>query len=646
MITNKSIQEVLSIAKIEDVVGDFVNLRRRGVNMLGLCPFHDEKTPSFTVSPAKNLFKCFGCGKGGDPVRFIMEHEKLSFPESIRFLAEKYGITLEETQQTHLEVEQRQLTDALYILNSFAKEHYVNNLFNHPQGKSVGLSYFRERGFRENTIKKFDLGFALDSKDDLTSHALAKNFNIDHLKQVGLTSASNHDFLRNRVIFTIHNLSGKIVAFAGRTLSADKKIPKYINSPETEIYSKRKVLYGLYFAKESIRKQDECLLVEGYTDVISLHQGDIHNVVATSGTALTDEQIHLIKRYTNNVLLIYDGDQAGINAALRGLDLVLQADMNVKLVLLPDGHDPDSYLSAIGSDQFMAYIKQHAEDFVLFKTNVLLTEAKNDPIGKTRAIKDIVSTLAKISDPIKRMMYIKQCSEKFGISEQILNKETNATIRDDIKKQNLKANPTPPTVNEDEWIASKTVLTKDEPIFVQNDGYQEKSVVEILLNYGDKVYDSEQNITVAQHIVEEARVILTLFDIPMYKQIIEDVEKQLSAQGAFDIQQFKGHKNDDIRQFTISSLAEKYTYADWESKGMYLQTQKMPDENYISDCDNSLLRLKFKKAKKIIIDLETYFKDATDDAVDSEEYLLNVKVYQELLVQRNAMANQLGTVTF
>ncbi|MEZ4912152.1 MAG: DNA primase [Saprospiraceae bacterium] len=646
MITNKSIQEVLGIAKIEDVVGDFVNLRRRGVNMIGLCPFHDEKTPSFTVSPAKNLFKCFGCGKGGDPVRFIMEHEKLSFPESIKFLGEKYGVEIEETQQTHQEVEQRQLTDALYILNNFAKDHYVNNLFNHAQGKAIGLSYFKERGFRENIIKKFDLGFALESRDDLTTHALEKNFNLEHLKQVGLTSSGNQDFLRNRVIFTIHNLSGKIVAFAGRTLSADKKIPKYINSPETEIYSKRKVLYGLHFAKESIRKHDECLLVEGYTDVISLHQGDIQNVVATSGTALTDDQIRLIKRYTNNVLLIYDGDQAGINAALRGLDLVLHADMNVKLVLLPDGHDPDSYLSAIGSEKFMSYIKQHAEDFVLFKTNVLLTETKNDPIGKTRAIKDIVSTLAKISDPIKRMMYIKQCSEKFGISEQILNKETNGTIRDEIKKQNLKSSPPPTEINEDDWIASKTVLTKDDPILVQNDGYQEKAVVEVALNYGSKMYDMEKNISVAQYIIEEVRNILDLFDIPLHMLILKEIEEILASQGVFDVQYFIGHKNDDIRQFTITSLSEKYTYADWEAKGMYLQTQKMPDQNYINDCNNALLRLKFKKAKKIILKLEEYFKQANDNSRDSEEYLLNVKVYQELLLRRNAMAHQLGTVTF
>lgn len=352
MITQKTIQEVMNTAKVEDVVGDFVNLRRRGVNLIGNCPFHDEKTPSFTVSPSKNIYKCFGCGKAGDPVRFIMDHEHISFPESIRFLAQKYRIEVEETEQTAQEIENKHIIDSYYIVNQFAKDYYTDVLFNRVEGKNIGLSYFKERGFREATIKKFQLGYATDDRDEFTKKAIDKKFNIEHLRTLGLTTKSDVDFFRARVMFTIHNISGKVVAFAGRTLSSDKKQPKYINSPESDIYNKRAVLYGLYFAKEAIRKQDECILVEGYTDVISLHQGGIENVVASSGTSLTKEQIRLVKRYTPNIKIIYDGDQAGIKAALRGLDLVLESDLNVKLVLLPDGHDPDSFLASQGSDAF------------------------------------------------------------------------------------------------------------------------------------------------------------------------------------------------------------------------------------------------------------------------------------------------------
>ncbi|MBK8669789.1 MAG: DNA primase [Saprospiraceae bacterium] len=352
MITQKTVQEVMNIARVEDVIGDFINLKRRGVNMIGNCPFHDEKTPSFTVSPSKNIYKCFGCGKGGDSVRFIMDHEHLSFPEAVRFLAARYRIEIEETENTAQEIEQKQVTDSLYIVNDFARDYFTDVLFNRSEGRNIGLSYFKERGYRESTIKKFQLGYATEERDEFTKKAIDKKFNIEHLRTLGLTSKSDLDFFRSRVMFTIHNVSGKVVAFAGRTLSSDKKQPKYINSPESEIYNKRAVLYGLFFAKEAIRKADECILVEGYTDVITLHQGQIENVVASSGTSLTREQIRLIKRYTPNIKIIYDGDPAGIKAALRGLDLVLESDMNVKLVLLPDGQDPDSFLAAQGTEAF------------------------------------------------------------------------------------------------------------------------------------------------------------------------------------------------------------------------------------------------------------------------------------------------------
>ena len=358
MITQKTIQEILDTVKVEDVVQEFVNLKRRGVNMIGLCPFHNEKTPSFTVSPGKNIYKCFGCGQGGDSVKFLMEHEQLSYPEALRYLANKYGIEIEETETTQEHREEQQLLDSLYLVNQYARDFYQDQLFNTDFGKSVGLNYFKERGFREETIKKFGLGFAPDKKDAFTLQATQDGYKTEVLKKLGLTTSYGKDFFQNRVLFTIHNLTGKVIGFGGRILVKNKKAPKYINSPETEIYNKSKVLYGAYFAKRAIRKKDECILVEGYTDVLSLHQAGIENVVASSGTSLTIDQIRLIKRYTPNIKILYDGDAAGIKAALRGLDLVLEQDLNVKVVLLPEGEDPDSYLQKVGSAAFETFIEE------------------------------------------------------------------------------------------------------------------------------------------------------------------------------------------------------------------------------------------------------------------------------------------------
>lgn len=428
MITQKTIGEIFETAKIEEVVGDFVNLKRRGVNMIGLCPFHNEKTPSFTVSPNKGIYKCFGCGKGGNSVNFVMEHEQFSYPEALKYLAKKYGIKIEEKQLTPEQDLERQRKDSLFIINDFAVDYYHKNLMNSDIGKSVGLSYFKQRGFREETIKKFQLGFAFEKNDHLTLTMVNKGYNIDLLKTVGLTSKYGRDFFRNRVQFPIHNLSGKVIGFGGRILVNDKKQPKYLNSPETEIYNKSRVLYGIYFAKKAIRQEDNCFLVEGYTDVISLNQAGIENVVSSSGTSLTVGQIQLIKRNTNNITILYDGDAAGIKAALRGLDLVLEQDMNVKVVLLPEGEDPDSFVQSVGTEQFKEYIKEKSADFILFKTNLLLEETANDPIKRAALIKDIVESIARIPDPIKRSVYVRECAGLMEISEQILVDEANKAV--------------------------------------------------------------------------------------------------------------------------------------------------------------------------------------------------------------------------
>lgn len=579
MITQKTIQEVMNTARVEDVIGDFINLKRRGVNMIGNCPFHDEKTPSFTVSPSKNIYKCFGCGKGGDSVRFIMDHEKLSFPESIRFLANKYKIQIEETENTAQEIEHKQVTDSLYIVNDFARDYFTDVLFNRTEGRNIGLSYFKERGFRDSTIKKFELGYATEERDELTKRAIDKKFNIEHLRAVGLTSKSDLDFFRSRVMFTIHNVSGKVVAFAGRTLSSDKKQPKYINSPESEIYNKRAVLYGLYFAKETIRKEDECILVEGYTDVISLHQGQIQNVVASSGTSLTKEQIRLIKRYTQNIKIIYDGDPAGIKAALRGLDLVLESDMNVKLVLLPDGQDPDSFMSQHGTEAFVNYLKEKEEDFLFFKTKLLLTETGNDPIRKTAVIRDIVSSIAKIPDTFKRTLYIRQCSSMLDLSENILNNEVNKTIKFDLKNKRLDAAaplPSEQASGQEDWLNPKPILSSDEPSLIFNDVWQERAVCTVLINFGQKIYDENTGVTVAQYILESVQDILSYFDIVQYQKIINEVAEQISIGHTPDHAWFIAHRNEEIREFAVNVLSSPYVYASWEKKKCSCKPKKCP----------------------------------------------------------------------
>ncbi|MEO1435411.1 MAG: DNA primase, partial [Bacteroidota bacterium] len=376
MISQKTINEIFEAAKVEDVISEYVPLKKRGVNLIGLCPFHNEKTPSFTVSPAKNIYKCFGCGAAGNAVNFLMEHNQMTYPEALRNLAARYNIEVEETRTTEEGLAERQLFESMYLVNEFAQKFYAQQLFETSRGKSVGLAYFKDRGFREETIKAFGLGYAPPSGNMLTKAALDAGYKMDLLQKAGLTTSKGRDFFWDRVQFVIHNISGKVVGFGGRILNKQLKGPKYINTAESEIYKKSKILYGAYQARRSIRRKDQCLLVEGYTDVISLHQAGIENVVASSGTALTVEQIRLVKRYTQNMCIIYDGDAAGIKAAMRGLDLVLEQDMNVKIVLLPDGEDPDSFMQSVGLTKFEAYLESEAADFIFFEQNFRLEEDK------------------------------------------------------------------------------------------------------------------------------------------------------------------------------------------------------------------------------------------------------------------------------
>jgi len=648
VIKQNSIEQIISTAKVEEVIEDFVTLKRRGVNMIGNCPFHDEKTPSFTVSPAKNIYKCFGCGKAGDPVRFMMDHESMTYPEALRYLAGKYNIDIEETQDTAEQKAIKELNSSYYIINEFAQKYFEKMLFETNEGKSVGLSYFKDRGYNESVIKKFQLGFATSDKTDFTKTAISKQFNSEFLKKLGLTSQYDNDFFRARVMFTIHNLSGKVIAFAGRTLSADKKTPKYINSPETDIYNKRKVLYGMYFAKQNIRKHDECIMVEGYTDVITLHQYGVDNAVASSGTSLTVEQINLVKRFTNNIKIIYDGDAAGVKAALRGLDLVLEQDMNVRLVLLPDGEDPDSYLKKVGIEAFQQYLKDKEEDFVFFKTNLLLAEAGDDPIRKTKVLKDIVQSIAKIPDNIKKQLYIQKCSSMMGISEAILIAEVNKIIKANLKQARFRKERNDPSVDEDSFITTpkqpRGTQIGPAKTIVQGDDYQEKDMLRVLISHGNQMLTKDSDMLVAKFIIDNVRDQVNFFDNELIKNMYLMAQEQFDKDGKISVETFTSHQDDEIRNLAIGFLATPYSYASWEEKGLQFQTQKTPELNQERDSYQTIKRFLFRKTEKSIAEVKAKIVELSKDPSQEADLKLYLKAMNILLNQRVEMAKELGSV--
>lgn len=468
MIDQPTIDRILDAANIVDVVSEFVTLRKRGINYVGLCPFHTDKTPSFYVSPAKNICKCFACGEGGTAVHFIMKHEQLNYFDALRFLAKKYNIEIQERELTEKEKQKKSDRESMLIVNSWAQQYFTTQLYEHVEGKTVGLRYFAERGFREDTIRKFQLGYSLDKRDALYKEATKNGYKKEFLEKTGLVIAYDNggvnDRFRGRVIFPVHTLSGKVVAFGGRVLKKDEKTAKYVNSPESEIYHKSNELYGIYFAKQAIVKEDRCFLVEGYTDVISMHQAGIENVVASSGTALTQGQIRLIHRFTSNITVLYDGDAAGIKAALRGIDLLLEDGMNVKVVLLPDGEDPDSFARKHNASQFSEFIKQSETDFIRFKTRLLLDDAGTDPIKRSALITDIIRTVAIIPDNIARSIYIRECSAMMEIDEQVLLNEVNKIRLSKEERQNMQGQVTPPVSNTMSMIPEYPDLPGYQPV--------------------------------------------------------------------------------------------------------------------------------------------------------------------------------------
>lgn len=637
MITQKSIQEVIETARIEEVVEDFVSLKRAGVNMKGLCPFHNEKTPSFTVSPAKNIFKCFGCGRAGDSVKFVMEHEKFSFPESIRWVAGKYNIELEETKRTDEEEAEKLISDSYYLTNQFAADLYVKNLFETQGGRDIGLSYLKERGLLENTIKKFKIGFALQQQDQLLREAKAGQYQIDHLETLGLVK-NNRDFFRNRIMFPILNLSGKVIGFGGRTLSNEKKIPKYLNSIESEIYIKRKTLYGLYWAKQSIRKEDECILVEGYTDVIALQQSKIENVVAASGTALTKEQILLIKRYTPNIKIIFDGDSAGIKAALRGLDLILEMDMNVNLVTLPENEDPDSFMKSVGHQKFKEYLDTNAKDFIFFKTEHLLKEIQGDPIKKTIAIKDIVQSIAKIPDTLKRTLYIKECSLLLDIDEETLTGQSNQFVRQDLKKKQYRRDSKPQ--DQDSWIQEKKQHKVEVKASLAPDLEIEKGLAAVLIQHGSKTL--EDGNTVTSYIIQNLEDVWDFIDDEFIQELLNLIREEHEKENLLEEKFFLHHSDDRIRNFAIEIVANKHEYANWQAKGTELQSQKIPEENFNRESEQVLLRFKGRKLKKNLKILNEQIKAC--DPNDSERIKVLLLAYTHVNTAIKEIDDKFGMV--
>lgn len=644
----------MEAAKAEEVVGDFVTLRRRGSSLLGLCPFHGEKTPSFNVNIARNIYKCFGCGRAGDSVNFLMEHEHLSFPEALRWLARKYGIAIEEVELSAEQMAEQKLADSLFIVNQFASDFYQKELLESDRGRSIGLSYFKGRGFREETIRKFGLGFAPATGSALLTAGRHAGYNPSVMESAGLVKG-DRDFFRDRVMFTIHNLSGKVVGFGGRILQKDVKAPKYINTPETEIYNKSKLLYGAYQAKQAIRREDECILTEGYTDVISLHQAGIENVVASSGTSLTVDQIRLIKRYTPNVKVLFDGDKAGINAALRGVDLLLEQDLNIKIVVLPDGEDPDSYLQKVGLTVFRDYLNDKAEDFIFFKANLLLAAAGNDPVKRTILIKDIVASISLIPDPLKRSLYVKECARLFGVDESLLVAEINKIIAVKLKKHqereaarggsgggDFPAEP-PPGWEEmpPDWMPPVPQPTEAS---IVGDEYQERDLVRLLLLYGDEIFEEATQQTVAQFIIQNIDDVIDNFDGEIYKRIAKEFQILLERGDTLSVHYFRHHEAQEFRQLSIDMAASPYEYSEnWEKKWDVVLNQRLPDQNFKTDSNIGLKRFRLRKLSRICQQNIEKIKELSLGA-DTDELVLYMNLQKRLQTLRNDLAKELGTV--
>ena len=638
MIPQSKIDEILHAANIEEVVGDYVRLKRRGANLTGLCPFHNEKTPSFSVSPAKGIYKCFGCGKAGNSVNFIMEHDSLGYIEALKSLADRYRI--EWPQQENINIDQeraiRSEKESLQILNNWAADYFEQQLWENEEGKTIGLSYFEERGFRQDTIKKFKLGYSLDAWNHLQETALNSQFNEEVLLKAGLVKKNEqgkvYDAYRGRVMFTIHSHTGKVIAFAGRQLKKDDKSAKYVNSPETLLYHKSNELYGLFFAKNAIRQSDFVYLVEGYTDVISMHQAGVENVVASSGTSLTENQIKLLKRHTENVTVLYDGDAAGIKASMRGIDMILEQGLNVKVVPFPDGEDPDSYSRKVGSEAFTNYLVQESKDFILFKVKLLLSDVKHDPLKKAQVTRDIVESISKIPDGIKRMAFIKECAVLLEMNESLLITELNKSRSSFVSSK------------EKEWLSAEpkeqpqvelAELLEEEPIYEQ-----ERYFIKMLMLHGDKPVEGFDN--VAHYLMHRMQELELELEQETMRLLLSEIRFMMSEQLPLNQQSFINHSNPLISATTASLLTNKFEVSPkWLSK--YDVQMESPEEMFMKDIESALLYMEKHHLTKLMKQAQEELKKAQEKE-DENELTIFLEVISLLNAKQQELSNKAGIV--
>ncbi|MGC4104168.1 DNA primase [Ferruginibacter sp.] len=644
MITQNTIQQILSRIDIVEIVGSFVKLKKRGTNYLGLCPFHNEKSPSFTVSPTKEIYKCFGCGRSGNSISFLMEAEKYSYVEALRWLAAKYNVEIEETETSPEFKQQQQVAESLYIINSFAQKFFSNALLNTEDGQDIALSYLKQRGFREDIIKKFQLGFNPEARDSFTKEALAQQYNLEYLQKTGLVAVRDgnaYDNYRGRIIFPIHNQSGKVLGFGARIIKSNDKAPKYINTPENEIYVKSKLLYGSYFARQAIDKADECLLVEGYTDVVSLHQAGIENVVASGGTSLTPDQLRLIKKYTNNLTIIYDGDNAGIKAALRGLDLALEESLNVNLVLIPDKEDPDSYVNKVGAAAFTEFIANNKKDVILFQLEISLKDAGNDSNKKSAIVNQMAETIARINkaeDFTKQQDYIRKCSEILKIEESGMHALVNKFIREKVTKAENQ------TYREEahEALDNLRVTEEDDTIALFNkDEMHERAMVRSLLEFGLKDWDEQQK--VAAYIFHEIEM-NQLDELIDNKELVKVVQtyKAWYDEGLEPTpKNFLYHDNLQMSSLVVSIMDFNYEISPkWkEHFEGHLPTR---DDLFREEVFSTVNYLKLKKIKRLIDENQ---RDL-EKSVAAEEQMMLLQTHQHLKQMEIDLTRKLGTVIF
>ena len=641
MIPQETIGKIFDSADIVEVIGDFIHLKKSGSNFKGLSPFANEKTPSFMVSPGKRIFKDFSSGKGGNVVTFLMEHEQLSYPEALKWLANKYNIEIEETEETQEQIEAKHQKEALYLAHQFANEFFKTSLKDSNEGKSVGLSYLKKRGYNLNTIEEFELGYSPDDYNALENEAKKANYSLGPLKISGLIKEGekgNYDFFRGRIIFPIHNITGRIIGFGGRTLRTDKKVAKYFNSPESDIYNKSNVLYGLFQSKNEIIKTDSCLLVEGYTDVISLHHNGIKNAVSSSGTSLTEGQIRLIKRFTNNVVILYDSDPAGINASFRGVDMILKAGLNVKVVLFPEGEDPDSYAHQLSNEDFKSYLNDNQIDFISFKANHLLEKTKNDPINISKTINDIIISISIIPDAVSRSVYIKKTAQIFEMDEELLINEVRKKLRPNENFQSSNSLPS---------LASKNLPSKSFQKGIKHDlSKQEEDLIRLMLTYGAhsikiEVLNENEKSTVeyplAQFIVEEILTDKLSYENEKYQLVFNEFLEGLEKGLILNEQHF-------VQNHNLTSLVADLTTSqnilseNWEKKHQ-IHT-KIESERLKQAAEQAVFIFKLRVTENLILDKQKALKEMNPEE-DNESILKEIK---ELIKVRNIFADELGII--